>query len=46
MRSNDMYFLRGEILQHVRADVNDSVEKENLMMHEREDKARVKSVNK
>lgn len=46
MRSNDFFFLRWEILQHVRADGNDSVEKENLMMHEREDKARVKSMNK
>lgn len=30
-----IFFLRWEILQYVRVDENDSVEKENLMMHER-----------
>lgn len=46
MRSNDLFKEGGYYSMFVRADGNDPVEKENLIMHEREDKARVNSVNK
>lgn len=47
MRSND-FFLNdgGYYSMFVRADENEPVEKENLMVYKGEDKARVKSVNK